>query len=480
MSHPFLIQGGMGAGVSGWPLARAVSRQGQLGVVAGTALDVIVARRLQRGDPGGHVRRAAAAFPLPAIAERVLGRYFVDGGKAADAAYRSVPVHSLHPPTALSALTVFANFVEIYLAKEDHDGLVGVNYLEKIQLPTLASLYGAMLAGVDYVLMGAGIPWEIPGALDALAAGETASLRLFVHAEASGEERRIEFDPRTVAGDPPPTLGRPRFLAIVASTTLASALRKRATGRIDGFVVEGHVAGGHNAPPRGRLQLDESGQPIYGKRDEVDLEVFRQLDVPFWLAGAYGTPERLAEALAAGAAGVQVGTPFAFCEESGLAPRFRQRVLDQVRAGTALVYTDATASPTGFPFKVVGLEGSLSEPDVYAARPRVCDLGFLRTAYREADGSVGLRCPAEPVEDYVRKGGAIEETEGRRCLCNGLVANIGLAQVRDGDLEPPILTSGDDLSVLLPFLAGGRAGYRARDVVAHLCSRPSTAGEPAG
>lgn len=468
MTLPTLIQGGMGAGVSGWRLARAVSMQGQLGVVAGTALDAILTRRLQLGDPGGHIRRAVAAFPLPEIGERMLARYLIDGGKDDAAAYRSVPIHSLRPPRALLELTVLANFVEIWLAKEGHDGVVGVNYLEKIQLPNLASLYGAMLAGVDYVLMGAGIPWEIPGALDRMAAGDAASLRLAVSGALAGEETRFDFDPRDLVGHAPRPLRRPRFLAIVSSTTLAVALHKRATGRIDGFVVEGHVAGGHNAPPRGRLRLDESGQPLYGPRDGVDLEVFRGLGLPFWLAGAYGTRDRLTEALAEGAAGVQVGTPFAFCRESGLSDDLRQRVLERVRAGTASVYTDPCASPTGFPFKVVRLEGSLSDPAVYEDRTRVCDLGFLRTPYRREDGSVDFRCPAEPVEDYVRKGGAPEETEGRRCLCNGLVANIGLGQVRDGAGEPPILTSGEELSVLRPFLANDGSDYGAADVVTDL------------
>jgi NAD(P)H-dependent flavin oxidoreductase YrpB (nitropropane dioxygenase family) len=81
----------MGAGVSEWRLANAVARCGQLGVVAGTALDVILARRLQMGDPEGHTRRALAAFPFPEIAKRVLDRYFVEGGKAADKAFKSKP-----------------------------------------------------------------------------------------------------------------------------------------------------------------------------------------------------------------------------------------------------------------------------------------------------------------------------------------------------------------------------------------------------
>jgi len=73
------------------------------------------------------------------------------------------------------AITVLGNFVEVFLAREGHDQPVGINYLTKIQAPTLPSLYGALLAGVGYVLMGAGIPRDIPGALDQLARHEAAS-----------------------------------------------------------------------------------------------------------------------------------------------------------------------------------------------------------------------------------------------------------------------------------------------------------------
>ena len=62
-THPKIIQGGMGAGVSNWLLARAVSTLGQLGVVSGTALDQIFARRLQDGDPGGNMRRGYKRSP---------------------------------------------------------------------------------------------------------------------------------------------------------------------------------------------------------------------------------------------------------------------------------------------------------------------------------------------------------------------------------------------------------------------------------
>ncbi|MDH3592911.1 MAG: nitronate monooxygenase, partial [Planctomycetota bacterium] len=184
---PKIIQGGMGAGVSGWRLANAVSRTRQLGVVAGTALDVILARRLQIGDAGGHARRALAAFPLPGVARRILERYFVEGGKGEHEPFKSKPILSETPSRPLNELTVAGNFVEVFLAREGHDNPVGINYLEKIQLPTLASLFGAMLAGVGYVCMGAGIPTAIPGILDKLAHGQPVELRLDVAGAERGE-----------------------------------------------------------------------------------------------------------------------------------------------------------------------------------------------------------------------------------------------------------------------------------------------------
>jgi len=159
----------MGVAVSGWLLARAVSRQGQLGVVSGTALAVVLARRLQLGDPDGELRHALAQFPFPAMAARVLSDYFIPGGKPARAPFKLTPMPALQSRRELVELTVIANFVEVLLARKGHHARVGINYLEKIQLPTLASIYGAMLAGVDYILMGAGIPRAIPGALDRLA-----------------------------------------------------------------------------------------------------------------------------------------------------------------------------------------------------------------------------------------------------------------------------------------------------------------------
>jgi nitronate monooxygenase len=469
MTHPLIIQGGMGVAVSNWRLARAVSQLGQLGVVSGTIIGVVMARRLQSGDPGGHMARALSHFPVPEIVERIMRRYYVPEGKSAGAPHRAAPMPAVAPSASWLELTVAASFAEVFLAREGHTGPVGVNLLEKLQVATLASLYGAMLAGVGYVLMGAGIPRSIPGVLDRFSEGVAAELKIDADGAAPGAEPVARFDPKVIFGENVPVLARPQFLAIVSSATLALTLARKSNGRVDGFVVEGALAGGHNAPPRGPLQLDAGGEPIYGPRDLPDLPKIAEIGLPFWLAGSCATPEQLAIARAAGAAGIQVGTAFAFCEESGIEPEIKRRIYAEARAGRARVFTDPIASPTGFPFKVLQLDGTLSGADVYAARKRVCDLGYLRQAYLKSDGSLGYRCSAEPVEDFVAKGGKPEAVEGRKCLCNGLLATVGLGQVRaDGTAEPPIITAGNDVEHLARFMRDDDEFYSAADVVSAL------------
>lgn len=455
----------MGAGVSGWNLAKKVSSLGQLGVVSGTALDQILSRRLQDGDVGGHVRRALSQFPFAQMAQRILERHFRPEGRRPDEPYKLNPMPSITPVREATELCIAANFVEVFLAREGHANPVGINYLEKIQFPHLPSLYGAMLAGVTVVIIGAGIPLEIPAALEALAAHKTASYSVHVTGQPSNTPYLMTFDPREFA-EVPVSLTRPVFLPIIASASLAALLQRRMGGGIDGLIVEGPLAGGHNAPPRGPLALSTDGEPIYGPRDAVDLDQMRGLNLPFWLAGAYGSPEQLQAALAAGAAGVQIGTAFALCEESGLVPEIRRALVQQALLGRYRVFTDPLASPAGFPFKVAQMEGTLSEKEVYDQRRRICDLGFLREAYLRDDGTVGYRCPAEPLAAFVAKGGAVADTVGRKCLCNALVANIGMPQhFPDGRQEQCLITLGDDFSQIGRFCKAGCFDFSAEDVI---------------
>ena len=464
---PVVIQGGMGVAVSSWQLARAVSQTGQLGVVSGTALDVVIARRLQDGDVGGHLRRALEDFPVPAMAQRILSRYFIEGGRAPDQPYHPVPKLSMDTPVAGLELSIVANYAEVWLAKEGHDGVVGINFLEKVQMATPSAAYGAMLADVDYVLMGAGIPKEIPRLLDHLAVHEPCSLDL--HVDGATRDYTVGLDPQALTGGGLAPLQRPRFLAIVSAHVLAAYLAREDETRPDGFVVEGPRAGGHNAPARGRPVLDDDGQPVFGPRDDADLDKVAAVGLPFWLAGGYSTAAQVAQARSAGAAGVQVGTLFAVCKESGLDPAIRKELLTELGAGQLVVRTDPLASPTGFPFKVATLKGTMSEAEVCAARPRLCDLSYLRVPYEREPGDLGYRCPAEPVHMYIRKGGDIADTVGRKCLCNGLTAGIELGQNRrDGYREVPIVTLGADLDGVAQMLSDMPDGWTAVQAVDRL------------
>lgn len=468
MSYPRIIQGGMGVAVSSWQLANQVSRRGQLGVVSGTGISLILISRLMEGDPNGDVHRALAHFPFQDVVEKLYDKYYIEGGSPERIPYKRATMWTHKPPKSLNELTVVSNFMEVWLAKEGHNNPVGINLLEKVQLPNPSSIYGAMLAGVDYLIMGAGIPMQIPGILDKYVNHEAASYPLDVKGASAEDNIRIHFDPEEIfpgIAEKVGPLKRPKFLPIVSSVILAMALRKRANGEINGFVIEMPTAGGHNAPPRIEAYNDK-GEPVYGAKDEVKFSKFTKFGLPFWLAGGYGNAEGLQEALDYGAQGIQVGTAFAYTDESGFSPEVRQKVIGMALEGEARVFTDAVASPTGFPFKVVEVAGTVWEDEVYEDRVRICDIGYLRHLYKRDDGKIGYRCPSEPQKDWARKGGDPAETVGRKCLCNHLGAAAGYPQLKkNGKLEPSIITSGDDLPQIIQFIREGKTSYDADDVL---------------
>ena len=144
-------------------------------------------------------------------------------------------------------------------------------------------------------------------------------------------------------------------------------------------------------------------------------------------------------------------------------------MITRLGAGRLEVRTDPLASPTGFPFKVASLPGTMSEAETYAARPRLCDLSYLRVPFEREPGNLGYRCAAEPVHMYVRKGGDAADTVGRKCVCNGLTASVGLGQTRhDGYSEVPIVTLGQDLDGVAQMLSDFPAGWTAVQAVDRL------------
>ena len=91
------------------------------------------------------------------------------------------------------------------------------------------------------------------------------------------------------------------------------------------------------------------------------------------------------------------------------------------------------------------------------------------------EGKVGYRCASEPLDDYVRKGGDVESTCGRKCVCNGLMSTIGMAQVKkDGSLEPQLVTAGDDVANISRYLKPGSLTYSAAEVIDYLLNEGAT------
>jgi NAD(P)H-dependent flavin oxidoreductase YrpB (nitropropane dioxygenase family) len=464
---PVIIQGGMGIAVSNWELAKTVSLKGQLGVVSGTAIDNVMARRLQDGDKLGNTRRALAAFPNQEIVQKILAKYFVEGGKASETPYVMVPKITLEQKRDAQEILIVANFVEVWLAKEGHDGAVGINFLHKIQMTTAASVLGAMLAEVNYIIMGAGIPRELPKLIRQISKLEVGSVPVDVIGGPTAQTtiNPLDFVP---AGT---KIKKPKFLAILSVDVLGIYLARDEETRPDGFIIEHNSAGGHNAPPRGKLELDANGEPIYGPKDLADIEKMKKLGLPFWLAGTYGSPERVKDALNKGAAGVQVGTLFAISNHSGFSEKTRKQLLDKLKSDTLEIKTDIKASPTSFPIKIAKLDGHTSTTEGFAARPKLCDLGYLREPVISETGRTIYRCPSEPEDQFIKKGGAVEDIGGRKCLCNGLMANIGLPQVRkEGYVEAPIVTLGSDIEGAKFLLKNHPDGYGADEAVNWLLS----------
>ena len=442
-SYPTIIQGGMGIAVSSWQLAKEVSIAGELGVISGTAIDSVVARRLQDGDASGDIRRAMAAYPHQETIKEIMDRFFIEGGREDGKPYLDVPKLSIKGNLFSNKLLAVASFVEVWLAKEGHNGLIGMNILEKIQLAIPAQLYGAMLADVDYILIGAGIPAQVPHLLNEISQGNKVAMKVDV--ADTKDKHYLHFDPRTLGLDNFP-IKRPLFLAIVTSHALVAYLNKDEETKPDGYVIEYHVAGGHNAPPRAKNHVNDEGEAVYNELDIPNLEKIHASGSPFWLAGGYATPEKVKEAISYGAQGVQVGSLFALANESGFTNENRSSILVSLADPTMRVMTDASASPTGFPFKVIQNNQTLSNDNLYKERTRICDLGYLRTMFQREKGGIGYRCPAEPLDNYEFKNGEVDQAQGSKCLCNALMADIGLGQVRpDGRTEISLLTLGSDL-----------------------------------
>jgi NAD(P)H-dependent flavin oxidoreductase YrpB (nitropropane dioxygenase family) len=472
-----VLVGGMGVDISSVELVSTVASDpsGRFsGSLSATGLTDVYARLLQLGDDGGVVRKAFDAFRdlVPSLAddvERLYRKYYVPGGKGPTEMLKGFSIAGPTPPRDVQIFTVLATYAHVWRTKAlaPHRP-VGVNFLRKIERMLLYGLYGAMLAGADWVVVGAGDPGDVPGILDDLARNQPVALPIKVATVPHGEHT-IRFDPRELVGPDLPPPARPAFLAIVSSHLQAQALAANSATRPEGFVVEGPSAGGHNAPPRNR-ERDGHGGYVYGPEDDADLGAVRAVGLPFWVAGGYGRPE------APGGNGPhlrrQVGTLYALSNESGMEADLRRRVLTMIWRRELDVVASVNASPSGFPFRVANVPGTAGHADTYAARTRVCTLGYLR-GWRYRDGRVVGLCPADDTACFAKSGGPAWRTDGSMCLCNGLLATCSLGQPG----EPALVTLGDTGPVRDLQQRLRRTEYSATEASAYLLGEHATRAE---
>lgn len=457
--QPKIIQGGMGVNISSPQLAKQVSMLGQQGTISGTMLEGALVNLLQKGDPNGNIRRALSNFPFQEYVDKVFKWCYVEDGKPKTDPIRGAPMFTVKPTEILIALAICANYAFVWLAKEGHDRPVSVNYLDKVAMPHVYNLTGAMMAGVDFVTMGAGIPLQIPEVIRCIAENETASYRIPVIGEKINSFT-MSFNPIEFFGAKLPEMKKPKFLPIISSNLLASIyLSKLPPGSVHGFIVEEPSAGGHNSPPRNKV--------AYSEKDYVNYPKLAELGIPFWIGGSHASPEKVQWALSVGAEGIQAGSIFALSEESGMDPEIRRQMRKIGFNNELKVETDMLVSPTGYPFKKANLAGTISDPDIYNARTRICNRGGLVSLYEKEDGTIGYRCASEPIDKFVKKGGKIEDTEGRGCLCNGLFTTAGM---NPSSVEPPVVTIGDDVSFLRKLMVNEDDSYGASDAIKYLLS----------
>lgn len=425
----------MGAYISNYRLANLTARLGALGVVSGVGLRHIVLEAIRRGDE--EAIETAKGFPLVGYVKELL--HFAPGGFKHS---WPTPQDSTDPrycdlPRQLSAITAY---IEVMRAKRGHSGKIGVNIMWKCALTVLPTIYGAMMANADALLCGAGVPMELPDIVHSLRDGRDME---YLPLTGTGTNARLKVS-EDDSSHYLSALEPPAMLPILSNFAFPKRLLdvwERSYGgvRPAAFVLENHTAGGHNAPPRNKVEFAENDD-IGSYFDKV-----ADLGVPVYVAGAFehgGTRGDLLDWTARGAYGIQVGSRFALSDESGMRRDLKDAIIEANRAGGVSIKTGNIVSPTGYPFKYVELPGTLADPAVYAARKRICNRGYLCQSHFETlpDGKVKETyiCPAMPEKQFRKLGGDPAELADRVCLCNGLLSTAGYHV----DAEAPIVTLG--------------------------------------
>ena len=323
-----IIQGGMGVGVSLHPLAKAVALEGGLGIVSSAILDRIVSKR---------------------------------NGK-------KINTHD-------------SVFEEVSLSKTK-DGFAGINIMMALGRDFIDSVKGALDAGADAIISGAGLPLNLP----------------------------IIQPPKDTA-----------LIPIVSSAHALDIICKKWEKlgyRPDAVVLEGPLAGGHLGF---RIdQVDLESNKLENLLPPVKDMARKFGDMPVIVAGGIYTHADIVKFMDMGADGVQMGTRFLATIESSATEAYKQAVVSAKEED--IIVAHRPGSPCGLPFRVIK-QSPMYVSALQRKRTPKCDKGYV--LMKDAEGKYTV-CPAK------------ESNENYFCICNGLLSSAGY----NADKEESLFTVG--------------------------------------
>jgi len=323
-----IVQGGMGVGVSLHPLAKAVAQEGGVGLVSSACLDRLVTKRTGKKK------------------------------NSYEAAYEEVSLSKVR------------------------DGFIGINIMAALVRDFSDSVKGALDAGADVIISGAGLPLNLP------------------------------------AIQPPKDTA---LIPIVSSARALDIICKKWEKlgyRPDAVVLEGPLAGGHLGF---RIdQVDLEANRLENLLPSVKDLAIKCGDFPVIVAGGIYSHSDIVTFMDMGADGVQMGTRFLATLESSATNTYKQEVL--LATEKDIIVAHRPGSPCGLPFRVIK-----QSPMYISALKRLrvpkCDKGYV--LLKDAEGSFSV-CPAK------------ESNENHFCICNGLLSSGGY----NPDKEEALYTVG--------------------------------------
>jgi nitronate monooxygenase len=323
-----IIQGGMGVGVSLAPLAGAVAQEGGVGIISSAALDRLVSKRK---------------------------------GK--------------------KLTTYEAVYEEISLAKEK-GGVSGINIMVALMQTYDDTVKGAIDAGADVIISGAGLPMSLPTIKNP---GDTALI---------------------------PIVSSARALELICKKW------ERAHYRPDAVVLEGPLAGGHLGFRIEDIQLESNR--LENLLPAVKETAIKFGNIPVIVAGGIYSHDDIVRFLKMGADGVQMGTRFLVTEESSATDAYKQAVINAGKDD--IIVAQNPGSPCGLPFMVIK-ESPMFFNGLQRKRKPRCDKGYVLTKDKEGNFT---QCRAK-IDDGCNF-----------CICNGLLSSAGY----NPEVEEPLYTVG--------------------------------------